>query len=669
MTLMTASHRLTTDDARLVLTTLGSATLRRVHPARDAELLLEAGKPLALIAHLAASPNRRGSRDHSINLLWTNLDPPEARRAVRQTLWFIKRKVGDDLLVAVNDHLTLDAAVESDRDLLMTAWHAGDFEDVVRRYTGDFLVDFAALGADEFEGWAEDERRRLRGVFVHAADTVARERVRAGRYRDAQTLARRVRDLDPMNQTGWRLLLDCLAASGDDVGASVEADSLERLLETEEIQPEAATREALRVARSGGKQDHSATADASRRRVVDLVGREREFATLRQAWDNARAGRANFVHIVAPAGLGKTRLLGDLRTRLRAGKGCVVHARADQGARDIAYAFAGHLAAALAECAGAIGVSPQSACNLVALNPSLSLIFNATADVAVDDEALRRRALAVRELITTLTEEQTVALLLDDLHWSDPALIRLLKAALSGVERNRLLVVSAARPTPGESPAPAQAARLALQPLVDDDVALLVSSIALLPDEPWADRLPSALGSATGGSPLLILETLQLLDERGLLGQTGPSAVRDESESYWQSADPRALFAALTEGSAVRRRVESLEADERLILLLLATAGIPLSKSRLNAAALPITSEIDAPLMRLEQRGLVVRNRANWTTVHDEHAAAVIDGASNREAVAAAGAVGRAIADDASTDGERCEWRHHCSCGAMTFQR
>src|SRR5919112_420663 len=126
MTLMTVSHPLAMDDARLVLTTLGSASLRRVHASRDAELLLEAGKPLALIAHLAASPNRTGSRDHLIGLLWTNLDPPEARRAVRQTLWIIKRKVGDDLLVATNDHLTLDATVESDRDLLIAAWHAGD---------------------------------------------------------------------------------------------------------------------------------------------------------------------------------------------------------------------------------------------------------------------------------------------------------------------------------------------------------------------------------------------------------------------------------------------------------------------------------------------------------------------------------------------------------------
>jgi DNA-binding SARP family transcriptional activator len=648
--LMTASHLLVTDDARLVLTTLGSATLRRVHPSRDADLVLEAGKPLALISHLAASPNRTGSRDHLINLLWTNLDPPEARRAVRQTLWFIKRKVGDDLLVATNDHLTLDARVESDRDLLMAAWHAGDFEDVVRLYTGDFLVDFAALGADEFEAWAEDERRRLRGIFVHAADAVARERARVGRYRDAQTLARRVRDLDPLNQAGWRLLLDCLAASGDHVAASVEADSLDRLLDTEAIEPEAATRDALRIARSAGKQDHGPTGEASPRIVVDLVGREREFAMLRQAWDNARGGRASFLHIVAPAGLGKTRLLGDLRTRLRAGKGCVVPARADQGARDVAFAFASHLAAALAECPGAIGISPQSAGSLVALNPSLSSIFNAPPDLATGEEALRRRALAVRELITTLTEEQTVALLLDDLHWSDPSSIRLFKAAVSGVERNRLLVVSASRSTPGESPAPAHAARLVLQPLADDDVASLVSSIALLPDEPWADRLPSALGAAADGSPLLLLETLQLLDERGLLVQTRSSQVGDESERFWQSPDPEALFAALTEGSAVRRRVESLDASERLLLLILATAGVLLSTSRLHAAAAPTTDDIDAPLARLERRGLVVRHEANWTTVHDEHAAAVLEGASEEESRAAARAVGRAIAADAHTD-------------------
>ena len=47
------------------------------------------------------------------------------------------------------------------------------------------------------------------------------------------------------------------------------------------------------------------------------------------------------------------------------------------------------------------------------------------------------------------------------------------------------------------------------RPLGRDDVAALVESLRALPREPWAGRFPDELHAATGGSPLLVLETLQ----------------------------------------------------------------------------------------------------------------------------------------------------------------
>src|SRR6185436_2972033 len=104
-----------------------------------------------------------------------------------------------------------------------------DVEAVVRRYTGDFFPGFAAPGGAEFERWADIERQRLRSFFWRNAETLVRRWMSTGRLREAQLLARRVRDSDVLRESGWRLLFETLIASSDVVGGTLEADAFDRL--------------------------------------------------------------------------------------------------------------------------------------------------------------------------------------------------------------------------------------------------------------------------------------------------------------------------------------------------------------------------------------------------------------------------------------------------------
>ncbi len=498
-------------DARVTLITLGRASLSWEPKGRPPAVLLGPGKPLALITYLAFSPRRTASRDYLVNLLWANSDPDRAVHAMRQTVWQVRHLLGRGVLSNTPSGLTLELGLVSDRDAFLAAVEEGDEERAVALYTGGFLPDFAAPGGAEFEHWADLERGRLRTAFLRSTESVVRRFLATGRVREAQQLARRGRDIDLSNEGAWRLLLEALEAGNDWTAAAMEADALARLLDGLEREPEPATRAAIRRARQA-PDDASATPRSAL--VAELVGREREFATILAAWGEVKQGCAHHVHVTATAGLGKTRLLQDIHARLRAAGARTVYVRAHAGERGIAYTFAGDLAGALAALPGAAGVSPGVASALVSLNPSLSSQYSAPAHSAKDHEVLRHRSVALTELLAAVADEGPIALLVDDLHWADNE-SRLLLAALSArLQGNRVLLVTTARPMT-ERIFEGTPTMLSLAPLDERQVTALVTSIAALPDESWARELPGRLAWATGGSPLLLLESLQLGLERG----------------------------------------------------------------------------------------------------------------------------------------------------------
>src|SRR5678815_5467752 len=135
------------------------------------------GKPLALIAYLACISGRRASRDQLLNLLWADMEPEGARHALRQTIWFVRKRAGEALISATGDTVALSASLPSDRDDFLTAFHAEDWETAVSLYGGDFLPGFAAPGGAELERWADAERVRLRTAYYRSAEHLVRKRL------------------------------------------------------------------------------------------------------------------------------------------------------------------------------------------------------------------------------------------------------------------------------------------------------------------------------------------------------------------------------------------------------------------------------------------------------------------------------------------------------------
>ncbi len=648
--------------AALVLTTLGEMALAHRQADGRNTPLLSPGKPLALLIYLACSPRHSAARDHLVDLLWSDTEPDSARHTLRQTIWYLRQRLGHETLhVSRDDGRTmLTARVSSDRDAFAAACEADDVERAVSLYEGDFLPSFGAPGAAAFEHWADLERQRLRLLFYRAAEDVVRRRLATARFREAHVVARRVRDLDPEREQGWGLVIEARLASGDDVGAQLEVAALERLIADRNREPEPVTRALVTRVRqrwTGCKPD-----SAPGQLVAELVGREREFSHIVAAWEAARRGPGRHVHVSAAPGVGKTRLLADVCRRLGAMGASVIVARANRGERHVAFSFVADLARSLSELPGAAGVAPDAASTLVGLNPALSARFAAAADRSTGVEALRRRSHAVRELLAAVADEAPLALLVDDLHWADGESRQVLQAVIDHVAGDRVLVVTAARPT-GDGPlASEETATLVLSPLGACDIGALVSSLAQLPDLEWAHSLPDHLREASGGVPLLVLETLQLALDRAVL-------VREEGK--WRCPQPETLSELLREGAALKRRIASLETEPSCLLLLLAVSGARLDTAKLAAASGCPPEVVDRAVGDLERRGLAGRIGDGWEPAHDEIAECAVALASSEAWRDANAALGRVLAADASADAVLLQRaaRHMAAAGGETELR
>lgn len=627
------------NDARLTLQTLGGVRLLPVGAAAGDKALLDGGKPVALIAYLATIPGRQARRDQLVDLLWSDLEPDAAKHALRQTLWYVKKRVGEGVIVSAGDTLSVSPSLLTDRDVLMRAAAVNDHDGVIAAFTGDFLPDFAAPGGAEFEAWADVERRRIRSLFLRATEASVRELLGRGRTRDALVRARRGRDVDASHQSSWRLVLEVLIASQEWTQAQVEGESFERMIEREEVELEPASRSLLRIVRQGAPD--SAEPEASRGALAaELVGREREFALLLEASAQAQRGRGEHVHLRAPAGLGKSRLLGDLVARLRSTRVRVALVRCDVGARELPYAAASELALALGGLPGARGVSPESAAALVSMAPALSTYFTVPNDNSADREALRRRSQALVEMASAVCEEQALVVLIDDVHWMDASSRTVLGQLASRVRGMRMLIVTAGRPVVEGRLDDPDARVVELPVLTELQCSELVGSVAALAQVAWGGRFVQELWRSTGGSPLHVLETLQLLRERELLAVT---------DGEWRSPDPEALFALLREGGALARRLDALPREHRWMLVLLAVAGVPLGDVLLATAG---GREIPhgVALHELESRGLVARSDDGWMIAHDEMAATVLERATGDTVRAAHAALGRAQWQEGAND-------------------
>jgi TolB-like protein/DNA-binding SARP family transcriptional activator len=242
----------------IIFRTLGAAELKNPE-GQSVQSILARPKLLGLLAYLAAAtPGGFHSRDRLLGLLWGDLDEERGRRALRQSLYHLRRALGDEAIVARGDN-----AVGLDEDVVWCDARA--FEDALERespqdalqlYGGNLLDGFNLPGAPGFERWLDDRREELRRSARVAAWYLAQQAEAEQDSSGAVDWARRAVDLDPFDETLVRDAIQLLDRLGNRSGAVREFEAFARRLDEElGLQPSPETQELAESVRARSKAD------------------------------------------------------------------------------------------------------------------------------------------------------------------------------------------------------------------------------------------------------------------------------------------------------------------------------------------------------------------------------------------------------------------------------
>ena len=155
-----------------------------------------------------------------------------------------------------------------------------------------------------------------------------------------------------------------------------------------------------------------------------IVGRQSELELLDAALEALAAGTPACIAVEGEPGIGKTRLLTELRSRSEARGHLVLSGSAAEFERDLPY---GVWVEALDSYASSqeLALSAQVGSALLSdLAPVLPSVPDRNgAPTAALGDARHRTHRAVRRLLALVAEGNPLVLVLDDLHWSDAASI------------------------------------------------------------------------------------------------------------------------------------------------------------------------------------------------------------------------------------------------------
>lgn len=287
------------------------------------------------------------------------------------------------------------------------------------------------------------------------------------------------------------------------------------------------------------------------------MGRGNELTAIDRALDRVGAGHPVVLHIPGEPGIGKSRLLAELARRADDRGYLVLEGAAAEFEAAVPFAmFVAALDDYLAATAARLLDDLESAVRgrLAAVFPALET--GTPAGIPGDTERFRIHR-AVRQLLGRLARDSPLVLILDDVHWADPASAELAAHLLNHALPDRVLMALADRPpqlpdrlrsTLDRAAADARAETLWPRRLNREEAAEVLTTA----DPAGLERLYRE----SGGNPFYLLELARAQNTSGIPAGAGgitaagvPTAVSAAIDGEIRSLPARAL--ALAHGAAV----------------------------------------------------------------------------------------------------------------------
>lgn len=402
----------------------------------------------AVLAVLVLAHGRIVSTDWLIDSLWDETPPPSAvgafhayvshlrrrlepdRAAKNRNGFIVREGAGYALRIADDavDAWRFERAIGHAATLPEPAEAAATLRDALALWHGPVLTEYAA------ETWAAPEAARLSELRE-----LARERLLAARLdcEESALLVPEAESLvgqDPLREERWRLLAlalyrshrqsDALAALGRarallarelgiDPGPALHALEADVLAQSPALMPRPAGPPASVAPVAPPRTDPHSSSLCLRTTPDDLVDRDREFAELQDCVAGLLTGESGLMLVEGPAGIGKSRLLAELRLMAAEHRILTLRSRGSRRETEIGFGVVRQLLEHAVARSGDRLLADAAAPAAVVFDARAATPGRGPADFAVLNGLYR--------VVATLGAERPVLLCVDDLQWCDSA--------------------------------------------------------------------------------------------------------------------------------------------------------------------------------------------------------------------------------------------------------
>jgi len=330
-----------------------------------------------------------------------------------------------------------------------------------------------------------------------------------------------------------------------------------------------------------------------------LVGRELEVSTITGLLDRSMSGRGCVVCVAGPAGIGKTRLVGEAVQLAKSRDVEVFSTFCESHATDIALRVVTRLWRA---AAGVMGLDDENARarvrervpdadeqDLLLVDDLLGIADPEVSLPRIDPDARRRRLTALVNA-ALLARTRPALYVIEDAHWIDAVSESMLADFFTVIPQTPSMVVITYRPEyEGTLTRIHGAQTIALAPLSDPESSALVAK--LLGPDSSVGEVGEAIVARAAGNPFFAQEMIRDLAERGVLqGTIG---------SYVCHTDVAEVSVPATLHAAIGARIDRLGTGAKKTINAAAVIGLRFTATLLTGL------EVDSVLDELTKAELI----------------------------------------------------------------
>lgn len=405
------------------------------------------------------------------------------------------------------------------------------------------------------------------GEVVANDDPTADQKLATG---DAVNVAARLEQAAPVNQiylgeTTWRLVRD-----------AVEVETVEPL----SLKGKSEKVAAYRLVSAAGL-------DGNVRRVdTPLAGRDEELAALERAWQEACSTRSvRLVTVIGDAGMGKSRLVHE--AVLRHGAGHVLRGRCLPYGDGITF---WPLVDMVGKAAG-IGTDDtpeQARAKLQEVVGDADVVARLASAVGLSATPFPLQELywAARRFLEGRARDRPLMVLIDDIHWAEPAFLDLMEHVLDATTDAPILMLATSRPDLIEErpdwPGRTTATRLVLKPLTPEAATSVVEH--LLGGASLPASVMARIVTAADGNPLYVEQMLSMLIDSRVVqhndGDAGLAGMAGLTEEAGEEIVVPPTIRALLEA-----RLDKLAREERATVEPAAVIGVTFPQQAVESLA------------------------------------------------------------------------------------